>query len=662
VLVVASALQAGCATQRIAQLRADPYSPLSERLKLTARGGPRPSARTAQLLRQYDLAFGIGGDPRKALATLTKQHEEQPHHDTSYALAELSFIAGKKRELEDRRSALGYYWNCVVHSYAYLFDPQFDFQRNPYDPQFRGACDLYNGALENCLRIAQKEGFFKPGRTVTFTMAGRSLDVSIVPQEFQWSPQDFDHFEFASDYEVTGLTNQYRTYGLGVPLIAVRKGASAPKQIEKYYAEGLSFPVTAFLRIDGSGGVDTVSSADAGGNRTAVLELHDPLKTSDVVAGGTRVPLESDLSTPLAYFLDNPALQHLDTYGLLWPGKAQRIAGLYMIQPYQPGKIPVLMVHGLWSSPMAWMEMFNDLRSMPDIRDKYQFWFYLYPTGKPFWETAADLREDLAELRTVFDPQRQEPALDNMVIVGHSMGGLIGRLLTLESGDRYWGAVSETPFPAVQASYETKQRFERVFFFEPNRSVGRVVMIASPHRGSKLANRATQWLFRQLVSLPRKTIDGTRQLLAQNPGLARGEESRILNTSVDSLSPESPILLAMHQTSPAPWVKYHNIVGIVDDAPLEKNGDGVVGYASAHLEGADSEIVVAAGHNEIHRHPLSVLEVRRVLLEHLREYAAKANPIRQLGVEQEPPFAAPRAKKTALSGWPGLEALRSPGP
>ena len=73
--------------------------------------------------------------------------------------------------------------------------------------------------------------------------------------------------------------------------------------------------------------------------------------------------------------------------------------GLYMVQPYEPGKIPVLMVHGLWSSPMTWMEMFNDLRSQPEIRDHYQFWFYLYPTGQPFWLSAAQLRRDLAKVR-----------------------------------------------------------------------------------------------------------------------------------------------------------------------------------------------------------------------------------------------------------------------
>ena len=54
------------------------------------------------------------------------------------------------------------------------------------------------------------------------------------------------------------------------------------------------------------------------------------------------------------------------------------------------------MVHGLWSSPETWTEMINELRAVPDIRNRYQFWTYLYPTGQPFWVSATQLRADLA--------------------------------------------------------------------------------------------------------------------------------------------------------------------------------------------------------------------------------------------------------------------------
>ncbi len=163
------------------------------------------------------------------------------------------------------------------------------------------------------------------------------------------------------------------------------------------------------------------------------------MSESETVVAGHRVPLESDLTTPLAYFLSRPEmnLESFATKGLLRPETlleihpgVRPVVGLYMVQPYEPGKIPVLLVHGLWSTPMTWMEMFNDLRSQPEIRDHYQFWFYMYPTAQPFWLSAAQLRRDLATVRDVLDPHHQEPALDEMVVIGHSMGGLLARLQT----------------------------------------------------------------------------------------------------------------------------------------------------------------------------------------------------------------------------------------
>src|SRR5262249_36280200 len=137
-----------------------------------------------------------------------------------------------------------------------------------------------------------------------------------------------------------------------------------------------------------------------------VLELYDPLERQSISVAGRDVPLESDLSTPLAYFLDLPQFQdsQISTVGLFKPGEMKKLQGLYMLEPYDPTKMPVVMVHGLWSSPVTWMEMYNDLRSDPAVREHYQFWFYLYPTGQPFWFSGTQMREDLATMRRTLDP------------------------------------------------------------------------------------------------------------------------------------------------------------------------------------------------------------------------------------------------------------------
>jgi len=624
-LVVAAA--GGCSSPKFATLRSVPKSPLVEQLHLTSKK-PRPSDRTMQLLRVYNLTEDLKGDPQVLLAKVQKTIEQDPSADKVYASAELSFLAGKKLEKQNPRLALQLYGASVVHAYQYLFDPRFGYLRNPYDPQFRGACDLYNGSLEGGLRLVCKDQGLQPGKTYTIAAANGNWDVTCVLREARWRPEDFDHFEFVSEYEIKGLSNQYQTYGLGVPLIAVRRSYSGEPAAAQYYPPDLSFPVTAFLRtIPGT----NQDGADARARHRGVLELYDPLTTDDIAVDNVRVPLEGDLTTPLAYFLSNPALSSLATVGLLQPerllalrpGGKESAVGLYMVQPYEPGKIPVVLVHGLWSSPMTWMQMFNDLRASPEIRDHYQFWFYLYPTAQPFWITAARMREDLARARQALDPQHQEPSLDQMVLVGHSMGGLLSWLQTIHSGDEFWKLVSDKPFDQIKAEPEVRQRLAATFFFEPNPSVRRVITIGTPHRGSRFSNQTTQWLAGKLIKLPERLVQGQQRLFRENRDVLRPDNVLRIEDSIDSLSPDDPFFPVMLASHEAPWVTYHNIIGVLPKkgvlGKLAAGSDGVVTYESAHMDDAESELVVPADHTTVHSHPLAVLEVHRILLEHLSQ-------------------------------------------
>jgi hypothetical protein len=278
--------------------------------------------------------------------------------------------------------------------------------------------------------------------------------------------------------------------------------------------------------------------------------------------------------------------------------------------------------------------MFNDLRSCPEIRDHYQFWFYLYPTAQPFWTTAAQLRKDLAEVRQVLDPEHREAALDQMVLVGHSMGGLVSRLQTLPSGEDYWKIVSDKPFTLVKAEPEVRQRLAGCFFFEPNPSIRRVVTIGTPHRGSKFSNQTTQWLATKLIDLPKTLMESQAALFRDNADLFRDSSLLKIKNSIDSLAPTAPIFPVMLASRHPPWVRYHNIIGLVSYrgllGSLVNGTDGVVSRESAHLDDAESELVVPADHTTVHTHPLAVLEVRRILLEHLAE-------LRGVPVPRQPP-------------------------
>lgn len=628
----------GCAGDTFMSVRKTPRNPLAGQLQLLSRQGPQATERTKQLLRQYDLEKYAEGDHREALDQLAQELEQEPTAEKTYAYAELCYIAGSRAEaLGKKATALELFASCAAHSYYYLFDPKFARQDHIYDPQFRGACDLYNGSLESALRIVRAQGKLKPGSVYRITTPQHEFQVAL-QLSGRWNPEDFDHFEFASDYEVKGLRNQHRQYGLGVPLIAICKGAKTGKAEDKYLPPGLAYPLTAFLEVTPQ------KQTEGSSVHFCKIELYDPLMQNEVKIGNKTTPLEADISTPLAYYLDQPQFRDTDlaTWGLLLPGHSETVQGLYMLEPYDPQKIPVVMVHGLWSSPITWMEMFNDLRAQPEIRDNYQFWFYLYPTGEPFWISATQFRRDLQKAREDLDPQHQALALDQTVLIGHSMGGLVSRWQTIDSQQDFWAMVSDQSPDKLQGTAQDKQQLMSMLFFEPSPSVRQVITLGTPHRGSDFANPTTKWLGRHLIALPESLTGAEKRLKEANPNYFRDAEMLAVATSIDSLAPDSPVLPKIIEAPKAPWVKYHTVIGVVDQdtwlGTFAGKSDGVVEYSSAHLEEAASELVVTADHANVHRHPRSILRVRSILRDHIEGLRQEYVAATQLGAPLHPAF------------------------
>jgi hypothetical protein len=201
-------------------------------------------------------------------------------------------------------------------------------------------------------------------------------------------------------------------------------------------------------------------------------------------------------------------------------------------------------------------------------------------------------------------------------------------LQTIDSGEDFWRTVSSQPAQLLNASATERQTLEQAFFFEPNQSVKRVITIATPHRGSYFSNGTTQYLGNKLIELPMKWVDARAKLKRENPGYFLPSNPLDVTTSIESLSTESKFLQVMLQAQNAEQVTYHNIVGLSERGGLtgrlarsinDGDSDGVVAVASAKFDKAVSEVVVPADHSKVHAHPLAVLEVRRVLLEHLRQ-------------------------------------------
>jgi pimeloyl-ACP methyl ester carboxylesterase len=587
------------------------------------------SSRSLQTLRELALEDVYHRDHAAAMKRLQVLAEKEANSDTLFALAELGYLLGKESESQDCAKSVVFYYLCAGYAYHYVFDVRNGAcpssagagSLEVFDPRFRLACDLYNTGLAKCLRTAQKAGRFDPGTLLRLPGPdGQDVLLTVGPQGFDWKPEEFGPIFFCADYAVSGLDNHYRGYGLGVSLIGtLRSVPAAPPHV--FYPRQMSFPVTAFLRFEGG-------LAEVRAHRAGRLELYNPLAIQTVEVAQRQVPLENDLTTPLAYFLSNSDWDCLAYEGFLRADRISRRTGIYVFEPYRPGKIPVLMVHGLLSSPMTWAPLFNDLRADSRLREHFQFWFYLYPSGDPYIETAADLRQSLRELRESIDPGHHDAALDQMVLVGHSMGGLVSKLLTVPSGDDFWRLVSAEPLNQVKATPEAKAELRQMFYFEPLSLVRRVVFLGTPHHGSSLSPSPPARLVERFVALPKRLVSTFRTVARDNPSVWPAARSGDLPTSVDLLDPKSPALELLAGRPRPAGVHYHSVIGVLPHPDLlietfapggnSKQGtDGIVPYASAHLEGVDSELVVPADHSHVHQHPLSVAEVKRILLEHL---------------------------------------------
>ena len=579
---------------------------------------PAVSERTLNVLTRYSLKERFDQDRSDCLNQLRNVIAEYPDAELVYALVELSYVQGKKHQAEgDFKGALNQFGIALTSSYDYLFSNELDGVRNRYDPQFRAVCDLYNESLEEALRLLCARNKLSPGGTYHIKTRDREFVVK-TNMRGKWNPEEFDRYEFASDFEIETLRNKHTTYGLGVPLIAVRKPARSADE-EKYYPEGLSYAVTALMRCA------KASPGKDGETNKCVLEFIDPLVANQIQLSDHWVPLETDLTTPLAHSLNHPTFQErtAETIGLLNPADAQRNRGLFMLEPYDPKRIPVLMVHGLWSSPRTWMDMFNDLRSFPEIRERYQFWFYLYPSGQPFWISANHLRGDLAEMRKVFDPGHRHGPADQMVLVGHSMGGLVSRMQTIDSGDDFWKIISDQPAQRLKGPKSDRNKLVSTLFFKPNQSIRRVITIGTPHRGSDFVNDYTRWLARKVIKLPTMAITAGERLARANPRLFKDTELLTVANAIDSLAPESPIFPVMHQAKYSPQVKFHNIIGALQNPSFLQRragvGDGIVALASARVGDVESELLVDSEHTTVHMIGKSIYEVRRILLQHMHE-------------------------------------------
>ncbi len=463
------------------------------------------------------------------------------------------------------------------------------------------ARDIYNtAATELSLLLRSADNGRLWNRPLTLTAGGQSYRLRFAPvsrRDATWEPGYFTFFETPEQVKEKSLKVQVRDAGFGGTIVGVYKPAEPRKEFLPEV--GVAAPVTAILEFKGP-------AVKPPGVRDVVLSLHDPTRRETVRLAGATRPLAADFTAPLAYY------PHPRFLGLMEAMRVDRYfhtAGLFLLQPYDADRIPVVFVHGLVSEPGMWRDTIDAVEADPAMRGRFQFWAFGYPTGDPISISALQLRESLAEVYRLY------PRTKDMVLVSHSLGGLLSRMQVTTTSRAAWDATFEADADRLHAKIPPDSIVKRALIFDANPRIDRVVFICVPHRGSPLADNAIGAIGLSLIHLPLQVMDNIQTQLGHTLAVAGGKKGFLFPPSVHGLSPDSPLLKAL-DTRPIA-VPHHTIAGDRGKGNSPNSSDGVVPYESSHLASAKSELIVPGPHGS-YGLPQTVEELRRILHLHLK--------------------------------------------
>ncbi len=517
---------------------------------------------------------------------------------------------------------LNAYLESARHAYAYLFLTQRSPNERALEDRQTQVRDYYNFAVQQTV-------------TRTFNHHQQRLQESIDPQgQFaitanNWSIRGqlnevrlAEHQKIpeqlipASSLTFKGLRNQYRRDGIGAELVAVSAKRVVNKNSREEAFSETPFPaITAVLRFSG----DTLEEV----LNTQEVELlgFDPYKRNSVRLAGNQVPLAANFTSGYGLWLARSGFAKQSLLTLVGRGEVLEKPRVYLMQPYDPRRRVIIMLHGLASSPEAWINVANEVLGDETLRKNYQVWQVYYPTNAPLAFNQHEIRKAIKETLKAFDPEGQNRASQDVVLIGHSMGGVLARLLISDSGDNFWEPIVKTYNLEGERKEKARKKLHNYAWFKPMPEVSRAVFIAAPHRGTPFAeNRFSRW-FAGLVKLPVSMlgrITEIAQLLVDPSSANAAPLTRPLN-SISNLSDQDPFVRLAADLPIAEHVPYHSIIGNdTPDLSLQLSSDGVVPYSSSHLAGAQSEKVIRSWHS-VQETPAAIVEVRRILHEHLHD-------------------------------------------
>src|SRR6266566_2743581 len=434
-------------------------------------------------------------------------------------------------EHEQPLPALGHDLLAAKISYGVL-------ERRPGDQSAR---DSYHFAVARTVQGIERANL-QPWRQPTRVATGNGnyLLTSARPVDVEHDQSRYDLLP-TDTLQIRGrfFKTRVATGGIGAPLVAVGR-TEDPQFRQHYKLRRIYAPVTAIIKFE---------------RRRAELDFVDPFLTERTILGNRTLPLAVDLSASTAMLLVQERPERLGFSRVINPEAYADTARLCQLQQFDRARTPVIFVHGLQETAASWAPMIDSLRQDPWIRAYYQFWFFSYPSGYPYPYSAMLLRRDLDGIERAFPDHKR------IILIGHSMGGMISRLMVTDARDTIWRDFFGMPPARTPLAGETRQLLGESLVFNHRPEVKRVIFISTPHRGSKLASGWIGRIGASLVRTPRllnSIYTSTKPFLITDP--AARQVNRMPN-SVDTLEPNDRFVEAVNKIPITPGIPYHSIIG-----------------------------------------------------------------------------------------------------
>lgn len=423
-------------------------------------------------------------------------------------------------------------------------------------------------------------------------------------------PADYE-LRPADRYTFKGRLVSQRTVkeGLGAPLVVTSKGIDLTKIDPFAQGQHIYYGMTAVIDFHG---------------RHCDAYMLDPLAGETVPLDGRTFPLAADFTAPIALALAELKPRKVELERMFKPEEFKSSTRLARLQPYDPKKIPLLVIHGLGDSQATWAPMIETLRGNATFRANYQVWFFSYPTGYPYPLMAAVLRKQMDAINARYPDHKP------IVVLGHSMGGMIARSLITDSGMSLWDAYFNKSPEQTPLSKETRKIMTGALIFRHRPEISRVVFLSASLRGSYLATSFIGRLGSRIIGDPSDLSKASLEVVKVAKPSADGEKLQRTPNSVAGLDPSSRFLLTINSLPVARGIPYHSIMGDRGkggnhDHTPPISTDGIVPYWSSHIDGAQSELIVPSNHWS-NQNPEAIAEVRRILLEHLHHAESMTSP------------------------------------